>query len=115
MTDEPVALRKCRYCAGAGRFQIVSPVSDHAWAACFCTRPNHASDTREVERGDDVERVAAAIQLSAAGLDNDPRQRSWDACTEGTKANFRRHARAAIHALPLSSGEPSGDMVEDGS
>jgi hypothetical protein len=30
---------RCRYCGGAGKFQIVSPVSDGAWAACFCSRP----------------------------------------------------------------------------
>ena len=29
---------KCRYCGGAGKFQVVSPVSDHAWATCFCRR-----------------------------------------------------------------------------
>lgn len=29
----------CRYCGGAKRFQIVSSVSDHAWADCFCSRP----------------------------------------------------------------------------
>lgn len=31
-------LPKCRYCGGAGKFQVVSPVSDHAWATCFCSR-----------------------------------------------------------------------------
>lgn len=33
----------CRFCGGQGRFQIVSPVSDHAWANCFCTKPAIAS------------------------------------------------------------------------
>lgn len=29
----------CKYCGGAKRIQIVSPVSDGAWASCFCSRP----------------------------------------------------------------------------
>lgn len=29
---------KCRYCGGARRFQIISSVSDGAWADCFCAR-----------------------------------------------------------------------------
>jgi len=28
----------CQYCGGAKRIQIVSPVSDHAWADCFCVK-----------------------------------------------------------------------------
>lgn len=32
----------CRYCGGAKRIQIVSSVSDHAWADCFCNRPEQA-------------------------------------------------------------------------
>lgn len=34
----------CRYCGGAKRFQIVSPVSDHAWADCFCQRDLRPDD-----------------------------------------------------------------------
>lgn len=30
--------RGCKYCGGAKRIQIVSAVSDHAWADCFCAR-----------------------------------------------------------------------------
>lgn len=29
---------KCRYCGDTKRIQIVSPVSDHAWADCFCVK-----------------------------------------------------------------------------
>lgn len=31
-------LPKCRYCGGVGKFQVVSSVSDGAWATCFCSR-----------------------------------------------------------------------------
>ena len=37
--DTPAdAIKPCRYCGGQKRFQIVSPVSDHAWADCFCVK-----------------------------------------------------------------------------
>ena len=37
------ALKSCRYCGGQKRFQIVSPVSDHAWADCFCVKDRTTS------------------------------------------------------------------------
>lgn len=59
MTGPTVSLREaqsaCRYCGGAGKFQVVSPVSDGAWAACFCSRlaqpapPTEATEAREDE------------------------------------------------------------------
>jgi len=37
MTDtDKLARAKCSYCGGARRFQVISPVSDGAWADCFC-------------------------------------------------------------------------------
>jgi hypothetical protein len=30
--------QRCRYCGGAGKFQVMSSVSDGAWASCFCSR-----------------------------------------------------------------------------
>jgi len=41
---------KCRYCGGAGCFQVVSPVSDHAWANCFCMK---AAQSQHSELADD--------------------------------------------------------------
>lgn len=28
----------CKFCGDTKRIQIVSPVSDHAWADCFCVK-----------------------------------------------------------------------------
>ena len=52
-TDKPAPVEqvKCRYCGGAGRFQIVSLVSDHAWAVCFCIRHPLAARVAELEAG----------------------------------------------------------------
>lgn len=36
--DVAAMVGPCRYCGGERRVQIVSPVSDHAWADCFCSR-----------------------------------------------------------------------------
>jgi hypothetical protein len=47
-------LKPCKYCGGAKRFQIVSPVSDHAWANCFCTR---AAPRTDGDVGELVERL----------------------------------------------------------
>ncbi len=42
--DTPAdAIKPCRYCGGQKRFQIVSPVSDHAWADCFCVKDRTTS------------------------------------------------------------------------
>lgn len=41
MTDKS---ERCVYCGGKGKFQIVSPVADHAWADCFCTRASQPRD-----------------------------------------------------------------------
>lgn len=40
----------CKYCGGAKRFQITSPVSDGAWAACFCRRPAQDSCLSDAPR-----------------------------------------------------------------
>jgi hypothetical protein len=69
-------------------------------------RPRHFDATPSslpAVEGEQIERVAAAIQASAAGLDSDPSQRSWAECNDGTKDNFRRHARNAIAAMPAQS------------
>jgi len=44
------AKKPCRYCGGAKRFQIVSPVSDHAWADCFCTRLTASTEAERAMR-----------------------------------------------------------------
>jgi hypothetical protein len=53
-------LKPCKYCGGAKRFQIVSPVSDHAWANCFCTRAAPRTD------GDDGELVERLRKMQRA-------------------------------------------------
>lgn len=42
-TAEAMQLKPCRYCGDQKRFQIVSPVSDHAWADCFCVKARTTS------------------------------------------------------------------------
>ena len=48
---------RCRYCGGAGKFQIVSSVSDRAWATCFCSR---AVEVRHSEVREALERQMEA-------------------------------------------------------
>lgn len=61
MTNNPAVLSEaraqCNYCGGSGRFQIVSPVSDHAWTTCFCSRPAipPASDAPASGAGEDTD------------------------------------------------------------
>lgn len=59
----------CKYCAGAKRIQIVSSVSDHAWADCFCNRPAELAlaatehDRMRAALIDTAAHLAAAISL----------------------------------------------------
>jgi hypothetical protein len=46
-----------------------------------------------------IEAMAERLHASASGLDENPLQRTWNACSQGTKDNFRRHATAALAAL----------------
>ena len=66
---------------------------------------------------DVVEQAARAIYVSAVGLDDDPEQRMWAECSESTRSNFRRHARAAIAAMRRAEDEwqPIETAPKDGS
>lgn len=59
---------KCRYCGGAGRFQIVSLVSDHAWATCFCSR-TEAEPAPRVGDGSGDAAIAIGEHAFKAGWD----------------------------------------------
>lgn len=73
--------KSCRYCGGAGKFQIVSSVSDSAWATCFCSRANA-----------DIE-AAARVAESPGFIE--ARDTDWDAGVNYAK----RYIAAAIRAL----------------
>lgn len=103
MTKEKELIeRPCKYCGGAGRFQIVSNVSDHAWADCFCQRTLTPS-------GDRVEAVARAIWERR----NPPSSGfvSWERAYATAKRPFVEDARAAITAYEASA-RPESDVVE---
>ena len=48
---------KCVYCGGAKRIQIVSPVSDHAWADCFCVKAATLPASVAVPQAGEVEQL----------------------------------------------------------
>lgn len=41
----------CRFCGDQKKFQVVSPTSDHAWANCFCTKPDQSDLEKAKARG----------------------------------------------------------------
>lgn len=56
-----MADKDCRYCGGAGKFQITSSVSDGAWVTCFCSRTQYPTE-------DAYMRVCRALRWRTAEL-----------------------------------------------
>lgn len=80
MSGEAISER-CRYCGGAGKFQVVSSASDGAWATCFCSRSAPSSNDEGVRKSEHariVEKAKQALRATQGCMEcNADDERRW--------------------------------------